>query len=207
MNPVICSSSGLSLGGVVAFEMSRQLENAGEKVSLLTIIDTPAPHVMQKLAIDDLLLMLDFAEVMGLLPENIGLSKEEALQMSVHERLAHVLERGQREGAIPSEISLATIEQLWEVFRKNVQALMVYAAGNYSGNATLFKTAETSAVYSRESNAMGWEELITGGLEVEELPGTHQSIVRNPYVEVLASRLRAHLSEAQRDELLVKGTL
>ena len=199
--------SGLSLGGVVAFEMSRQLENAREKVSLLTIIDTPAPHVMQKLAIDDLLLMLDFAEVMGLLPENIGLSKEEALQMSVHERLAHVLERGQREGAIPSEISLATIEQLWEVFRKNVQALMVYGAGNYSGNATLFKTAETSAVYSRESNAMGWEELITGGLEVEELPGTHQSIVRNPYVGMLASRLRAHLSEAQRDELLVKGTL
>ena len=108
---------------------------------------------------------------------------------------------------MPPEITLAGVERLWEVFQKNVRALMVYSGGNYGGKATLFKTAETSFIYSSEGNAMGWEELITGGVQAEDLPGTHHTIVKKPHVEVLASRLRTHLDEAQRDELLVKGTI
>ena len=198
--------SGLSLGGVVAFEMSRQLEKAGQKVSLLAIIDTPAPGVMKVLPPDDLLLMVDFAEVMGVLP-SISLSQEQALQMSVRERLAYVLEQVQREGAMPPEITLATIERLWEVFQKNLRALMAYGGGNYGGTATLFKTADSAVVYSDQGDAMAWQGFITGGVQVEELPGTHHTIVKKPHVGALASRLRAHLREAQRDELLVKGTL
>jgi thioesterase domain-containing protein len=195
---------GLSLGGVVAFEMSRQLEDAGQEVSLLAIIDAPAPRVMKKLPADDLFLMLDFAEVMGVVPASISLSQEEALQMSVRERLAYVLDQGQREGAMPLEITLATIERLWEVFQENVRALMVYGGGNYEGKATLFRTADTAAIYSSEGNGMGWEELVTGGVQVEELPGTHYTIVQKPHVGILASRLRAHLHEAQMDELFAE---
>jgi thioesterase domain-containing protein len=196
--------TGLSLGGVVAFEMCRQLENAGQEVGLLAIIDAPAPHVMKTLPADELLLMVDFAEVMGVLPESINLLPEEALQMSVRERLAHVLEQAQREGTVPSEITLTAIERLWEVFQENVQALMVYDGGNYGGTATLFKTAQTSLTYSREGNAMGWEELVTGGVQVEELPGTHHTIVRQPHLALLASRLHAHLEESQIEQLFAE---
>jgi thioesterase domain-containing protein len=197
--------SGLSLGGVVAFEMSRQLEHAGQKVSLLAIIDAPAPRVMKSLSADDLLLMLDFAEVMGLMPESISLSQEEALQMSVRERLAYVLEQGQREGAMPLEITLATIERLWDVFQENVRALMVYGGGDYGGTATLFTTADTAVSFSSDGQSMGWEKLVTGGVQVEELPGAHHTIVQKPYVGILANRLRAHLRSTNRNHLL-KGS-
>ena len=108
---------------------------------------------------------------------------------------------------MPPEITLATIERLWEVFQKNLRALMAYGGGNYGGTATLFKTADSAVVYSDQGDAMAWQGFITGGVQVEELPGTHHTIVKKPHVGALASRLRAHLREAQRDELLVKGTL
>ena len=191
--------SGLSMGGAVAFEMARQLESAGQKVGLLAILDAPAPAVM--LDPDEILLMLDFAEVMGLGPESIKLSREDALQMSVSERLAYVLDQAQREGTMPPEITLATIEKLWDVYEKNVQSLFAYDVRPYGGAAILFRTADTANNYLKEGDAMGWDEFITGGVQVEDLPGTHHTIVKQPHVEILASRMRAHLSEAQMDEL------
>jgi amino acid adenylation domain-containing protein len=191
--------SGLSMGGSVAFEMARQLESAGQKVGLLAILDAPAPAVM--LDPDEILLMLDLAEVMGLVPESVKLSREDALQMSVSERLAYVLDQAQGEGTMPPEITLATIEKLWEVYEKNVQVLFAYDARPYGGSATLFRTADTANNYLREGDAMGWDQFITGGVKIEDLPGTHHTIVKQPHVEVLASRMRAHLSEAQMDDL------
>ncbi len=191
--------SGLSMGGAVAFEMARQLESAGQKVGLLAILDAPAPAVM--VSPDEILLMLDFAEVMGLVPESIKLSREDALEMSVSERLAYVLAQTQTEGTMPAEITLATIEKLWDVYEKNVQALLAYDARKYGGSATLFRTADTANNYSGEGDAMGWDEFITGGVQIEDLPGTHHTIVKQPHVEVLASLMRAHLSEGQMDEL------
>jgi len=123
------------------------------------------------------------------------------LQMSVRERLAYVLDQVQREGTMPREITLATIERLWEVYEKNVQALMNYDARNFGGSATLFRTADTANTYASQGDAMGWDEIITGGVQIEDLPGTHHTIVKQPHVEILASRMRAHLSEAQMDEL------
>jgi len=119
----------------------------------------------------------------------------------VSERLAYVLDQAQREGTMPPEITLATIEKLWDVYEKNVQALFAYDVRPYGGAATLFRTADTANNYLKEGDAMGWDEFITGGVQVEDLPGTHHTIVKQPHVEILASRMRAHLSEGQMDEL------
>jgi thioesterase domain-containing protein/acyl carrier protein len=189
------SVGGLSLGGVVAFEMCRQLEAAGQKVSLLAILDVPAPGTREILDDDDLVLMLDFAEGMGLSPKNISLPREQALKMSVHERLAYVIEQGQLEGVVPTDLTFATAERLWEVFQENVRALMVYRGGSYDGKITLFRTATTSSYYNEDAS-MGWGEIAAGGVEIEDLPGTHHSIVRKPHVQTLASLLNAHLREA-----------
>jgi thioesterase domain-containing protein/acyl carrier protein len=189
------SLGGLSLGGVVAFEMSRQLEDAGQKVSLLAILDVPAPGILQEFEDDDLLLMLDFAQDMGLLPGSISLSQQQALKMSVRERLEYVIEQGQREGVVPEDITLVTAERLWEVFRENVRAVTAYRGGSYGGKVTLFSTAGTAAEFSADET-MGWGSLAAGGVQVEEVPGTHYTMVRTPHVEMLASRLSAHLREA-----------
>jgi amino acid adenylation domain-containing protein len=186
---------GLSLGGVVAFEMSRQLEDAGQKVSFLAVLDVPAPGAMEIFDDDDLMLMLDFAEGMGLSPESISLPREQALKMSVPERLAYVIKQGQQEGVVPMEITFATVEWLWKVFQENVRAVMVYRGGSYGGKLTLFRTAATCAYFS-EDHTMGWGELADGGVQVEDVPGTHNTMVRTPHVETLASRLSAHLREA-----------
>jgi thioesterase domain-containing protein len=185
----------LSLGGVVAFEMSRQLEAAGQTVGFLAILDVPAPASRQILSDDDLVLMLDFAEGMGVSPERISLRQEQALKMSVRERLIYVIEQGQLEGVVPTDLTLATAERLWEVFQENVRSVMIYPGGSYSGKITLFRTAATAAYFSKDSS-MGWGKLAAGGVQIEDLPGTHHSIVRKPHVQILASLLNAHLREA-----------
>jgi oxalate---CoA ligase len=44
---------------------------------------------------------------------------------------------------------------------------------------------------------MGWSGLAAGGLEIYEVPGPFGSIIKEPYVRVMADGLRACLQAAQ----------
>jgi len=44
---------------------------------------------------------------------------------------------------------------------------------------------------------MGWGNFASGGVEVCTVVGTHDSIIREPYIGVLAERLSNQLNKAQ----------
>ena len=47
------------------------------------------------------------------------------------------------------------------------------------------------------SDALGWEPLITDDWTVREVPGSHDSMLGEPHVQVLAALLAEHLRRAQ----------
>jgi thioesterase domain-containing protein len=65
----------------------------------------------------------------------------------------------------------------------------------YDGPVTLFRAREVAPVYRHVGPRLGWGDLLPR-LNVVEVPGTHDSMVRGPNAHVLASTLDDVLRQA-----------
>ncbi|MFY0566439.1 amino acid adenylation domain-containing protein [Archangium lansingense] len=174
------SLSGWSFGGLVAYEMARQLQAAGETVELLSLFDTHAPGTQEE--IDELTILAAFCANLGLPWQSLTLEPERMLQLSARERLAYVLEKAN------AGLELEQAWRLFEVFQRHLQAQMSYTARPYEGSAVLFK-ASTQPEGVAPDGRLGWSAFITGTLDVQEVPGTHHTMLNEPHAASLAERL------------------
>jgi thioesterase domain-containing protein/acyl carrier protein len=199
---------GWSYGGVVAFEMARQLEAAGEEVALLALIDTLAPSDSSEEAILD-----DSAVGLGLAREEARqLGKEWALTLadlnglSGDARLLRVLAELQRVGIVGPEIELPDLSGFLDDYKARMSMLMRYRPGMYAGKVTLFRAREiddeeraqilATQEVSLADPALGWERVASGGVEVRLVGGHHATVVLEPHVRELAEALRVCLDPA-----------
>lgn len=67
-----------------------------------------------------------------------------------------------------------------------------YLLRPYSGPMLLFRAAEQMPRY-RDLPSLGWELLVAGSLEVCPVPGSHNTILHEPNVSVIAQRMRERL--------------
>ncbi|HET9209115.1 MAG TPA: amino acid adenylation domain-containing protein, partial [Thermoanaerobaculia bacterium] len=182
---------GWSMGGLVAFEMARQLTAEGQKTELLALIDTLPPETAT-VPVTDEELVASFAQDMArLLGSNVGISPEELLSLPEQEKLGHVVRLGHTAGLLPADFGLAQIEPLFATFAANLQASRVYAPEPYTGRLTLWVSEATAASYAAALDA--WSRLVPAGLDRTILPGDHYSLLRRPEVERLARELTAQL--------------
>jgi thioesterase domain-containing protein len=74
----------------------------------------------------------------------------------------------------------------------------LYRPRPYPGRITLFR-----AIGSRTRRGpdpfVGWSQVAEGGLEVHEVAGGHNTLMREPHVESLAVQLLASLDRARAD--------
>ncbi|HTQ79810.1 MAG TPA: amino acid adenylation domain-containing protein, partial [Thermoanaerobaculia bacterium] len=192
---------GWSMGGVVAFEMARQLERAGEAVDLLALFDTYAPRSAgrpRQVKDGELVAWFayDLARLFGLglleLPLGFGeLSAAAALDWL--RKRAEVLPPGV-EGLEGSEL-----ERRFNLFRAHYRANERYAAGPATAlPLVLYKAAEAPAAPRLEPDH-GWGRLLGEPVEVHDLPGDHYSLLQRPHVEHLAVLLRERLEPRERE--------
>jgi amino acid adenylation domain-containing protein len=167
---------GWSIGGLIAFEMARQLQAQGEEVKLLALFDTPAPKAEEE-SIDDASLLASFALHLGLSPEQLQDAADAFSQAQTEDPLSFLLDHAKAASIIPHDMSLARFNQHFGVFKANIQAARSYRPENLPTNITLFRAMEESA--------LGWSQ----ELEVYDVPGNHLTMMREPYVSVLAERL------------------
>jgi thioesterase domain-containing protein len=69
----------------------------------------------------------------------------------------------------------------------------------YAGQVLLFR----STIQSKGSEldpTLGWGNLLDGGFEIREIPGDHNDMFREPYVELLATELDRALLEARGEQ-------
>jgi amino acid adenylation domain-containing protein len=187
---------GWSMGAVVAFEMARQLEAAGDAVELLALVDpsTPEEGAVRPLSgADDPGLLASFALHLGIPPERVAVTPAEILALDPAERLRHAWEAARAEGAVPPDLDFTRFERLWSVFRHNVDALRRYRPGRLAAGAGVLLVRAEGGSDPEGTSAARWRALTGGRVTVGTSPGDHFGMVREPHVRVLAEVLAAHL--------------
>jgi thioesterase domain-containing protein/acyl carrier protein len=199
---------GFSGGGIAAYEMARQLEAEGERVSLVVMLDTPIPMRPILSRIDRALIKLQ--EIRG---RGLGYFREWA-QARARWELDRVRARFDR-----------PVEALDHAFHNDAieaafrAALPRYDLAPWSGKLALFRPAldrkwqvsggrfvDSEREYVMADNGWSpWAPL----LEVVEVPGDHDSMVLEPNVRVLAARLRRCIdaAEAAQDDAYLRAPL
>ena len=182
------------MGGVVAYEMAKQLREQGEQVALLALFDSVAPHQNGKngKGVDDRQLLLMFARDMGVEPGASPHGLEELRKLRTEEQLSYLLDEAKRQGIIASNTNLEQLRRSFEVFRNNVLAVRKYRPRPLPERLILLKAGEELAENGRRS-AEAWGRLARGGVAVSMVEGNHYTMMRAPHVRGLAEQLRACL--------------
>ncbi|MEM9074326.1 MAG: SDR family NAD(P)-dependent oxidoreductase, partial [Myxococcota bacterium] len=191
---------GFSGGGYTALEMARRLQADGEEVALLVMLDTPAALLPEPLSLKDR------AEIQRqrLEQKGAGYVMEWAKNRFEWElgKLRQRFEEAETLGA--SEFHNEAIEA---AFRR---ALSCYQIPTWEGRMVLFRPPLEKAYelsggrilnYDREYVYAdnGWSHHCDD-VVVHEVPGDHDSMVLEPNVRVLASRLREIIGEVEGTE-------
>jgi thioesterase domain-containing protein/acyl carrier protein len=183
---------GFSGGGLTAWEMARQLEAAGEEVSLLVLLDTPLPVRPSLTRPDKAIIKLaelrakgpgyvlewarnrwEWEKTKRLAPETAGTAQFHNAEIEAAFRSAIALyDLPQRTGA--TVMYRPPLDRKWQV----TAGRWVSAAKEYvfpDNDLTRFAPA----------------------LQVVEVPGDHDSMVLEPNVRVLAAKMRAAITQAE----------
>ncbi|RPH53697.1 non-ribosomal peptide synthetase, partial [bacterium] len=192
---------GWSFGALVALEMARQLEEQGERVGLLALIDAaPAQGGAAELPeLDEVAaLQLLAGDLGGLAGRPLEIAEAELASLAPEERLGRVLERATALGLLPPDLSVEQVRHLARLYQANARAMASYAPPACDSRITLLLGTESP---SRE-RVGEWRRIAAGGLEVLEVPGDHYTLLQEPRVGDLAAALRAHLDRAQEEARL-----
>jgi amino acid adenylation domain-containing protein len=191
---------GGSAGGVVAFEMARQLQAQGENVALLVLIDTYLPIkadcTRNRSRLERLLRGAD-AHLGHLLLEDRTAVKSYIRHWGA-EKLRS-LRRGHRNGAHPAvdpELPLA----MQQVIVANRAALSAYVPQPYQGRITQM-LARKASDRTGEDGRLAWSALASEGLEVHYIAGDHDTMLEEPCVADLAAKLDSCLQRATLSNL------
>ncbi len=211
---------GWSLGGLVAFEMARQLVGAGQEVGTVAILDAQAPdpggyrlpREVEALAgevaglglfdepaddpLDDALVLAAFGDEMarGFRGGVRGLI-EHLRGVDVGERRQLLLRHFGLDRVYHLEAGPGRVGRLMKVLRANLAAGVRYApSGVYAGRLLVLRAAGRSG--SASDPTLGWGRL-AADVECRAIPGDHASILAMPGVDALAEALGAELDRTE----------
>jgi amino acid adenylation domain-containing protein len=184
--------SGWSMGGVVAYEMARQLRAEGKEVAGLSLIDSIVPSPDMAKNLDELALLVGFAQTIGLRVDSV--SPDEISELSTEDKLTLLLNHAQQEHLLPLEVQLPDIQRYFNVYRANIRAFSNYVPQPQRVRITLFK-AEDRVTQNGKDRALGWDALTEEEVEVHVVPGNHYTLLAEPNVKILAEHLQAWLGK------------
>ena len=186
---------GASFGGLVAFEMARQLEAAGARVALLALFDTEFPPVLAP----DVAIPLSSQPVFRrhvyplLVRARAHGRSLRRLGPSAYLQALRRPDRHEAPGVAKATTADPFTRVLADVERANRRAAESYVPGRYRGTATFFRALEEGGQPDR---AVLWERVAR--VVTLDVPGTHYTMRQEPHVGVLARRLREALTEVQQ---------
>ncbi|MDX2158549.1 MAG: SDR family NAD(P)-dependent oxidoreductase [Hyphomicrobiaceae bacterium] len=181
---------GYSGGGVIGYEMARQIEAAGQKVALLAMIDSLAPTHAHGASIADWL-RFAYREGIDRLAEQLKLG----LQQTV-EQWSRRLQ--------PQAGSKESVDQLVvnseRVFDAYVRAQSHYYTRPYAGEVVLFRAVRGGIPFQMAGPTLGWDQHVGERIEVHDIDGNHATIIEPPSVNDIASTIEARLERLWREQ-------
>ena len=176
---------GWSMGGLVAYEMARQLKADHKEVAFLGLFDTPKPvWVHRAVPQKSSALLRAFALHLGISAEIEAADEYSGLNEilgKLHAANAHAAMNG------------TELANMFKVFSSNVKAATRYTPQEYYGKLHIFAAEQT--IESGQHPDLGWSPL-ADLIDTCKIPGNHFSIFSEPNVTTLAAQLRPLLEEA-----------
>jgi thioesterase domain-containing protein/acyl carrier protein len=184
--------AGLSMGGMVAYEMACVLEQQQVPVAFLGVVDSgPLP--------DD-----EKLRIRGISPEELMLWRVEnwnadiarqCLDADPARRLERVLELAHEAGLVLPELDLPGLVHLLDIYRVNAVAHVNYKPRACRTRMTLFRAAES---FEGSDLELGWNGLALVGIEVVIVPGRHETLIGPGFAAGFAKELEARMTAAEQ---------
>lgn len=183
--------AGHSFGGFVAFEIAQQLSRQGETVAVLALFDCFGPNgydkstFFQRLSIHlNNLSELSFKEKVTYFTQRFEYILQSKIPWSWQQKylkLTNLI-------SSPEQKLISQIENL------NFQAHQRYTPTVYEGKLTLFR-ARVRQTYGYFDPYGGWQGMASGGIDGDEVPGSHTSLLLKPEnSQILAEKLKPILA-------------
>ena len=187
---------GYCLGGVIAFEMARQLVQQGQTVAVLAMFDT------QRQFKTDFKLLVKWYHRYQQIAFHIG----NFLQADMQGKRGFLLEKASEAGRrirrrydiarseIAYALKLRVDKPLVLMDKINDNASIAYQPAPYPGRVALFKPCRAYAGY--DDPLYGWGNGLTAGVDVQQLSSYPAGMLVEPFVAELAEKLKACLENA-----------
>jgi thioesterase domain-containing protein len=175
---------GWCMGGAVAYEMARQLEQQGETVSTLALIDSSFADPVPPEWVDD-----EAAAISGAFANTLPITVEELRQVPAEQRMQHALSVAAGQTSRPDVTNVEDLRRLVTLYRRHAVALLRYRDNTHEpyGGDTVVIRGEWA---EHPDEDLGWgPAVVEGRLTVIESPGDHRSLLAEPHVGALAERL------------------
>lgn len=198
---------GFCFGGNVAFEVARQLAGQGREIGLLVLLESAVPNMSKAPPAwtgQAVRLMAEhfrvwWSELIRESPEQI-VERVRRKTKSVGRRFTRAMSGrfGRERAELGEVLDMSTYPADYVRYAKaHWRALMSYSPKQYPGRITLFRARKQPL--SVMDPTLGWGRYAAGGVAVNVMPGTHEKMLEEPNVHVLATELKACLAEAQVD--------
>ncbi len=194
---------GYCMGGTVALEIAQQLYARGEKVALLALLETynfsnnPPQSLlesfyynMQKIEFHwRNFLLLESKEKFTFINEKLKAVKgrRKVWLGMITSKLGNIFHNANGQSSILSEI--------WQI---NDDASLTYVPKPYPGPITQFVPVKEYARH--EGPGLGWHDLARGGLEIHQLPVYPAGMLVEPFVHILAGKLKGCIQKALEND-------
>jgi thioesterase domain-containing protein len=168
---------GWSFGGLVAYEMARQLIEAGSHVETLAIIDAGFRY---SLAVVRTMFLRD----------DVPLFHMSSLDQA--ELLTHFRGPSSKAQLVPPGASDDLVARILKVFVGNCDAIFRFRPQSFPGRAVLFTAAEKLVKKRvRRDARQEWSDLCRGGVQEVFVPGNHLTMINPPHAANLAAGIAA----------------
>ncbi|WP_437482994.1 amino acid adenylation domain-containing protein [Sorangium sp. So ce1014] len=193
---------GWSVGGVLALAVARTLEEQGERVAFLGLLDTQPrtrlyaagePDVVEELAA-----YIDQgrgAELLALAPAELDALRERLKGLSDGDRVAEAVRWAQARGFASSDIPPAAYHHRYALLRGAALLTNDLPPRCVAAPIHAWWSAETLAYHG--GPPMDWQRITSGAVHTADLPGDHLAAVQGADVH---ARVRAALEVLDLDE-------
>ena len=187
--------AGFSFGGIVAFEMTRQLKEQGKKVSLTALLDSYVDssyyygNYRRKQLVryfDVTHRRLDFLKEM--------LLSWKAFKMRINRKKEYILKRHFGKKDTMTEQEALALKEFIEADRMVKKIVDRYHLKPQNFEVDLFRSKD-DINYRLDPTHLGWKKAALGGVTIHNISGNHLDIVAPPNDIVLARLLQDILDE------------
>jgi thioesterase domain-containing protein len=165
--------AGYSFGGVVAYEMARQLEAAGEDVAFLGLLDRRALVTTPRKGVREAIL-------------RAWNRSTRRFKLAIRIPLAKALLAVGLPVPFMHRIATGAIKRMGIAYRPGVP---------YGGDVDLFLVEPRGK--DKDDPVQAWSPHVAGKIRSHAVPGTHNTMLEEPHVEGVAEALRKAIGDAR----------